>query len=183
MFEAILLLLPIPFILLYGSGPVTNLITLVLLILCLPGFFVMRGGAPFVATPRSTLLRMLKLASIKPGETVIDAGCGDGRMLVAATKQGAIAVGFERSLPTYLVAKFRSIQHKNMHVFFRDLWKQDYSKADVVFCYLLTDTMRKFEQKIWPTLKPGARVVSHAFSFKHIEPDAKENGALLYIKK
>jgi len=183
MFEAILLILPVPFILIWGSGPLVHWISLALLLICLPGFLVMRGGAPYVATPKRIMNAMLKLANIHSGETVIDAGCGDGRMVLAAAKKGAKAIGFERSVPTYIVARMRSLFQKNANVLFRDLWKQDYSKADVVFCYLLTDTMRKFERVVWPTLKPGARVVSHVFTFEHVQPDAKEGGAVLYIKK
>ncbi|TSC57864.1 MAG: hypothetical protein Greene041662_871 [Candidatus Peregrinibacteria bacterium Greene0416_62] len=46
----------------------------------------------------------------------------------------------------------------------------------------LRDTMHDFERKIWPTLKPGCRVVSHAFTMKDIPAERKEGDAVLYVK-
>jgi SAM-dependent methyltransferase len=182
-FEAILLLVPIPLILFYGEGSLPQWFALAMLFICLPGILVMRGGAPFVATPKRIMDGMLRLAAIKPGETVIDAGCGDGRMVFAAAKLGAKAVGYELSVPTFALAKLRSFFHPGSAILYKDIWKQDYRGADVVFCYLLIDTMKKFEKTVWPTLKPGARVVSHAFKFKDVVPDGEDSGAYLYVKK
>lgn len=182
MFEAIILIVPLPFMI-WAPPEVTQWVVIASLLICLPGMLVMRGGAPFVATPKHILKTMLKFADIKRGETVIDAGCGDGRMVLEAAKLGANAIGYELSIPTFLVAKIRTLLHSNAHILFRNFWKQDYRNADVVFCYLLRDTMQTFEQTIWPTLKPGARVVSHVFRFKNVEPDREENGALLYTKR
>ena len=183
MFEALFLLAPIPVILWYGNGALGQWAAIVSLLICLPGILVMRGGAPFVATPKKIMDGMLRLAKIKPGEVVYDAGCGDGRMVFAAADLGASGIGFEMSLPTFVYAKIRSLWHKNSSIRFQNLWKQDYRNADVIFCYLLTDTMQKFQRTVWLTLRPGTRVVSHAFKFKDVTPDGQDNGALLYIKK
>ena len=52
--------------------------------------------APFVPTPNDVVRTMLQLAELKPGETVYDLGCGDGRIvLMAAQEFGAKAVGVE----------------------------------------------------------------------------------------
>lgn len=183
MFEAILLLFPIPFILFFGHGALAQWLAIASLLICLPGILVMRGGAPFVATPKRTMDGMLRLAKIKPGEIVYDAGCGDGRMVFAAAKLGAKGIGFEMSVPTFVYAKLLSLFRPNTDIQFKNLWAQNYADADVIFCYLLTDTMQKFQRTVWPTLKPGTRVVSHAFKFKDLAPDGEDAGAILYIKK
>src|SRR5450631_3675288 len=54
--------------------------------------------APYVPSPQRIVDRMLELASVKPGETVFDLGCGDGRVLItAAQRYNAKAVGIEIS--------------------------------------------------------------------------------------
>ncbi len=154
-----------------------------LLLLCLPGVLAMRSAAPFVTTSRKTMCAMLGLAQIKAGERVYDLGCGDGRIVFAASKQGAIATGYEMSIPAYLIAKIRSCMHPHASILYGNLWKQDYRDADVIFCYFLKDTMQGFHRRIWPSLKTGCRVVSHAFTIDGIEATARDGDAVLYVKR
>lgn len=166
----------------FVGGGTGMLITFIAIGLCIPGLLVMRGAAPYVMTPKKTMRMMLDLAAIKKGDTVYDLGCGDGRLVFEAAKRGAEAVGYEFSLPTYVVAKVRSWFHPQAKILYGNFWTKDYRDADVVFCYLLSDTMPIFEKKIWPMLKPGCRVVSHAFSMKDVQPKRKEGGVLLYVR-
>lgn len=151
-------------------------------LILLPGLLVIRSGAPFVPSSRETVQRMLKLANIKPSECVVDLGCGDGRLVIAAAKLGAQAIGYERSLPTFLLAWIKALPHRRARIRFRNFWKQDHRNADVVFCYLLTSTMQEFRDCIWPTLKPGCRVISHAFRMAGVEPRAHDGNVVLYIR-
>src|SRR5439155_3093843 len=41
---------------------------------------------PYVPTHPKVVTAMLKLATVKEGETVYDLGCGDGRIVIAAVK-------------------------------------------------------------------------------------------------
>lgn len=171
----IILLVPI------SRGSVFLLVLAVIVII--PGMYATWYGAPFVPTPRRLVRRMLALANIKPGETVYDLGCGDGRLVFAAAKLGANAIGYEFSVPTFLFAKLRSLFSPRTTIQMRDFWKQDYRDADVIFCYLLTETMVTFKTIVWPQLKPGCRVVSHTFSMKDITPIYKEEGVVVYEKE
>ena len=157
-------------------------VLLVSLLLALPGLWAMYTGAPFLPTPRRIVDAMLPLAAIQPGERVYDLGCGDGRLVFAAAACGADAVGYEFSLLSYLLAKARSLFHRRAHIAFRNFWKQDYRDAAVVFCFLTMDTMKRFEREIWPPLKPGCRVVSHAFKMPSIPVTREMGGAVLYVK-
>lgn len=154
-----------------------------MLIFSLPGIYAMVTGAPFVPTPSKTLKKMIELAKVKKGENVFDLGCGDGRIVFAAAAEGAKAVGYELSVPTFLLARFRSLFKPKAKILYRNFWSQDYRNADVIFCFLLTDTMQKFYQHIWPQLKPGCRVVSNAFKIKNLNPQASDGQAVLYVKK
>jgi SAM-dependent methyltransferase len=176
---ALLMVLPfagltnIPFLVLY----------VVVLALCLPVIrLIMQAGPPFVPTPKKTVQDMMKLAAIKPGDIVYDLGCGDGRLLIAAAEKGAVAIGYELSMPTYLLARFRTFGRTNISVRYGDFWKKDLSDADVIVCYLLMQKMKIFEETIWLRLKPGARVVSHSFTLPNIKPTAKEGDGVLYVK-
>jgi len=175
-FLAPLLLLAVPFLIHHPFW---------LAFLCLllaPGVYAMCTGAPFVPTSRSTMAKMFTLADIKPHERVYDLGCGDGRLVFEAAKKGAHATGYELSPPIYLSAKIRALFHPRSHIFYRDFWRQNIGDADVVFCYLLTDSMQTFKQKMWPTLKPGTRVVSHAFAMNGIEPVNQMGDVRLYVR-
>ena len=151
-------------------------------LIVLPRLYGMWKGAPYVPTSGITMRRMFDLADIKKGDLVYDLGCGDGRLVFAAAKKGARAIGFECSIPTYLLAKLRSFFHPGASVRFRDFWKQDYTNADIILCYLLTTTMQTFKAVVWPQLKPGCRVVSHSFKMEGIEPSKVLENAVLYVK-
>ncbi|TSC57869.1 MAG: putative RNA methylase [Candidatus Peregrinibacteria bacterium Greene0416_62] len=109
----------------WWSSPWSYVAAGILLLLCLPGVFVMRGAAPFVSTPRSTMQAMLRLAAIRPGERVVDLGCGDGRLVFAAAKEEASATGYEMSVPAYIIAKARSLFHPGARICFGNFWHQN----------------------------------------------------------
>lgn len=155
-----------------------------LVLLCIPDLIlVFRKSPPFVPTMKRDLRRMMALARVQEGDLVIDPGCGDGRLVFAAADLGAQAIGYEMSIPAWAWATLRSLFHPRSSIVFGDFWTKDYSQADVVFCYLLTDVMQTFHERIWPQLKPGCRVVSNSFSMKTEKPVETDRGVRLYIKK
>lgn len=155
----------------------------VILIFCIPDLILgFRKSPPFIPSFQRDVRLMMRFAAIKKHDVVIDPGCGDGRLVFEAAKQGAKATGYEFAVPAYLYAKIRSLFYPGSSIRFGDFWKQDYSKADVVFCYLLPDTMKLFHANIWPQLKPGCRVVSNSFAMKTLKPVQSEQGIHLYIK-
>lgn len=134
--------------------------------------------APYVASPVRVVDRMLELANIRPGETLYDLGCGDGRILIAAVqKYQAKAVGVEIS--PKLVAEARSrIQKAGINdqarVIEGDLLKTDLSGADVVTMYLVTSLNEELRPRLEKFLKPGARVVSHDYAVPGWKPSRIE---------
>jgi SAM-dependent methyltransferase len=134
--------------------------------------------APFVPTPHDVVDRMLKLAEVGPPDVVYDLGCGDGRIVIAAAqKYGASGVGIDydpqRIQEAKENAKKAGVEGK---VTFRqqDAMTVDVSPATVVTLYLLSGSNLKLRPILTKQLRPGARIVSHAFSMGDWEPLKKD---------
>ena len=130
--------------------------------------------APFVGTPPNVVEEMLELAQLKPGETLYDLGCGDGRIIIMAAQQfRAYAVGVELD-----EGRFKRCSNKiqelglesQVKVVHGDLMKVDLAPADVVTLYLLTSSNEKIKPNLEHYLKQGARVVSHDFEIPGWKP-------------
>jgi SAM-dependent methyltransferase len=120
----------------------------------------------YVPTPQSVVERMLEIAKVGPADYVIDLGSGDGRIAVTAGRRGARALGVD--LNPDRIAEARANAERNGvadRVTFRqqNLFETDISSATVLTLYLLPELNLRLRPRIL-ALKPGTRVVSHAFS-------------------
>jgi ubiquinone/menaquinone biosynthesis C-methylase UbiE len=142
--------------------------------LALPATAVQESLAPYVPTPQEVVDRMLALAEVTAKDVVYDLGCGDGRIVItAAQKYGAHGVGVdidpERIQESQANAKKAGVA--NLVSFkLQDATKVDVSPASVVTLYLLSSSNLKLRPILTRELKPGARIVSHAFSMGDWEP-------------
>jgi SAM-dependent methyltransferase len=128
----------------------------------------------YVPTPDGVVKEMMDLAEVKPGDVVYDLGCGDGRIVIAAAKRGAAkAVGVdidpERIREAWANAREEGVADKVAFVE-GDLFQMDFSDADVVTLYLLPDLNLKLRPKLL-ALRPGTRIVSHAFDMGDWKPE------------
>lgn len=120
---------------------------------------------------------MLRLAGTGPQDYVIDLGSGDGRIVIAAARHGARAHGIE--LDPRLVEKSRE-NARAAGVADKASFQQgdvlvtDISKATVVTVYLLPSLLYRLQARFIDELKPGTRVVSHAFPLLSWKPDRSE---------
>ena len=141
----------------------------------------------FVPTPQEVVDAMLTLAKVGPSDVVYDLGSGDGRIPITAAKtHGARGVGIDidpqrireatENLKTAGVAdKVRFLN--------QDLFTTNISEATVVTLYLLPSLNLKLIPKLNAELKPGTRVVSHAFDMGGIKPISTQNvnGRTIYF--
>ena len=141
---------------------------------------------PFVPTPQDVVDKMIELAGVKKGDTVYDLGSGDGRIVITAAKKGARAVGFE--IDGDLGKESRENIQKagvqnSAEIRQQDILTVDLSAASVITMYLLPDVNLRLRPNILSQLKPGSRVVSHAFDMGDWKPDRTEriNGRTVYL--
>ena len=131
--------------------------------------------APYIPTPQDVVDRMLADANVTSSDTVYDLGSGDGRIVItAAKKYGAHGVGID--IDPDRISESRS-NARNAGVgdlveFQRgDILQADVSRATVVTLYLVSSANLKLRPLLTKQLRPGARIVSHAFGMGDWEPD------------
>ena len=130
----------------------------------------------FVPTPPEVVAAMLKLARVGKGDVVYDLGSGDGRIPIAAVKDfGADrAVGIDID-PQRIREANQNLQQAGVgdRVKFlnQDLFTTNLSEASVVTLYLLPSLNLKLLPKLKAELKPGTRIVSHAFDMGDWVPE------------
>src|SRR5262245_55521601 len=133
------------------------------------------GTVPYVQTPVEIVERMMRMAEVGPGDSIIDLGSGDGRIVIAAAKRGArgLGVDLDPSLVKLATENARKAGVASRARFeTRDIFDTDLSGATVVAFYLLPD----FNAKLMPrllALKPGTRIVSHDGGIGAWPPDEK----------
>jgi hypothetical protein len=133
------------------------------------------GDTPYVQTPQNVVDTMLEIAKVRPGDTVIDLGSGDGRMVITAAKKYG-ARGFGVDLDRKLVALANRNAAKagvaDRAVFYqRDLHATDVSSATVMSIYLLPEVNLMIRTRLLATLRPGTRIVSHDYGMGEWKPD------------
>jgi SAM-dependent methyltransferase len=142
---------------------------------------------PFVPTPEDTVDQMLRLAEVRPGDIVYDLGSGDGRIVITAVrKYGARGVGVdidpERVTEANQNARKAGVAEQ---VEFRqgDLFKAEIGEATVVTLYLLPSVNERLKPKLLSELRPGTRIVSHAFDMGGWKPvrEMEVDGRTLYL--
>ena len=130
----------------------------------------------FVPTPFRVVDLMLEVARIRAGDVLFDLGSGDGRIVIAAAKRfGIKATGID--IDPLLIAQSRvnaDTARVSHLVGFReaDLFTTDLRPASVVTLYLLPALNVRLRPKLFEELRPGSRVVSHAFDMGDWKADS-----------
>jgi precorrin-6B methylase 2 len=131
----------------------------------------------YVPTPKDIVRKMLALAGVRRGETVLDLGAGDGRILIEAARGfGAHAIGVEIDPERVETIRQRlaraGVEAKVVQGDFMDV---DVSSADVVTIYLSASVNEKLGPKLKSELKVGARVVSLDYELPGWESEKEWN--------
>lgn len=130
---------------------------------------------PFVPTDKRIIREMLRLADVGRKDIVYDLGSGEGCILIAAAKdRGARGIGIEidplRIADAMEYAADAYVEHR-LDFVEESIFDADISEATVVTMYLLQSVNVQLRPKLLSELRPGTRIVSHAFHMGDWQPD------------
>lgn len=132
-----------------------------------------RGFAPFVATKRKVIKRIVNEFEIGEDTKIYELGCGRAGFLRAVRKihPGVELVGIEYSFLPYLIGQIQNaFTRSNLKIKKKNFFKVDLSEADVIYCYLNGDMMKKLSEKFKKECKEGAMIISYMFPIHDMEP-------------
>lgn len=122
------------------------------------------GGALYVSTSGKKIKAFLDAIPMTPNQVLIDLGCGDGRVLRSAGRKYSIkGIGYEINLMACLYANILCFGCRRIEIRRCSFWNRKLTEADVVFCYLFPDVLKKLADKFRKELRPGTIVVSCNF--------------------
>ena len=140
----------------------------------------------WVPTPDALVKRMLQLGGVTKDSYVIDLGAGDGKIVIAAARDfGARGLGIEYN-PDMVAHAQRLAQAAGVADRARfekaDIFESDFSKADVITMYLLPTLNLRLRPTLMK-LKPGTKLVTHAFTMGGWQPDevSRADGATAHL--
>lgn len=149
------------------------------MLICFAG--VLLVGAPYLPTLTPQVAAALKLADLQPGQTLLELGCGDGKVVVAAAKQGIRVVGYELNPILAGITWLRTWRYRQLvTVHCADFWRQEWPPADAIFIFLLPKYMDKLDKKVMQYTKHEVKVVSFAFAVPNRTADAEMAGVFMY---
>jgi SAM-dependent methyltransferase len=121
-------------------------------------------GAPFLPIFRRDAIAALDLAGIQPGQTILDLGSGDGRLLLEAARRGAHAIGYEINPLLVVWSKIVTWRYRRLvTVRWVDMWRVSLPPADVIYTFLLNRYMSRLDRKLTAEIKTPTVVVSYVF--------------------
>lgn len=133
---------------------------------------------PFLPTPHAVAERMVRMASLQPGEFVMDLGAGDARLLLSAERAvpSIRAIGYELQPLAWLLGRLRILLRRSkVRLLLRDARTADLRGVDCLFLYLTPELLREFSAKFACELKPGTRILSYAFAMPDLTPVIEED--------
>lgn len=159
----------------------------IFLLFCISPVAAQEPDVIFVPTSEATVMAMLEIADVDSLDVVYDLGSGDGRIVItAAQKFGAKGVGIDID-PQRIKEANENAESANVtdkvEFIQGDLFESDFSEASVVTLYLLSSLNERLRPILMEQLKPGTKIVSHAFKMGDWEPEKTKyvNGNTIYL--
>lgn len=143
--------------------------------------FVVAFGAPFLPTFKAKVELALDLIDLRPGQTLLELGSGDGRVLKAAAKRGIRAVGYELNPLLVIYSKIVTWRYRKLvKVYWGNYWHRQWPAVDGIFVFLLQPYMEKLDKNISARTKKGTKLVSFAFTIDSRKAVKSKEGVYLY---
>lgn len=158
-----------------------DVLWLVATVLVLAFGFVVLFGPPYLPTRRKQIETALDLLALKKGQTLLELGSGDGRVLRAAASRGWRVVGIELNPLLVLVARLNTWQYrKRVKIIWGNYFRVSWPEAQGIFTFMLPRQMAQLDRYIEASVKHPVRLASFAFEIPDKKPASKRDGVFLY---
>ena len=138
-------------------------------------------GAPYVPILGQDRRKLLELTNLKPGQTIIDLGSGDGRLLYAAASQGINGIGYEINPLLVLISTIVCWRYRSrVKIHLANFWQQPLPKADAIYVFLIDRYMTKLKHKLVSDITEPTLVVSYVFALPTVQPIRTNATAAVY---
>lgn len=142
---------------------------------------------PYVQTPPHVVTAMLRMAGAGPGDVVLDLGCGDGRIPIAAAREfGAEGLGYDLDPERIAEARENALiagVGGQVRFFQENLFRAPLERASVITMFLMPNVLEELRPRLLRELSSGTRIVSHSFPLRAwpVERKVVVEGRTLYL--
>lgn len=158
-----------------------NIVVIVSVALLFIFSFVVLFGAPFVPTLKKRAEDAFELLDLKSGETLLELGSGDGRILRLAAKKGIKGIGYELNPLLVWYSRLRNWRYRKLISFkCRNFWHVELPESDAIYTFLLDKYMDKLDKKIIQEKQKSVKLVSFAFKIPNKKIIKEKNALFLY---
>ena len=158
-----------------------DVLVIIIGILLLSFSFVLLFGAPFLPTLKPQINEALNLLNLQPDQTMLELGCGDGRVLIAAAQRGLNVIGYELNPVLFGISWLRTRRYGNkVIVVWGDFWRISWPPAEGVFGFILPIYMTKLNKKIMQYPHKPIKLASFAFAIPGEKPAQISKSIFLY---
>lgn len=146
--------------------------------------YVIMFGAPFLPTLTPQVKNALDMIDLEPGQTLLELGSGNGKVMIAAAERGIKVIGYEINPILVVYSWLRTRKYgKNVQVKFANFWYSKLPPTDGIFVFLLQPYMKKLDTKIEQECSKPVKLVSFAFFIPDKKPNKEHQGMRLYLYK
>lgn len=148
---------------------------------------VLLVGPPYLPTLNKQVEAALDMLELEKGQTLLELGCGDGKVLVAAARRGLRVTGIELNPILVVICWLRTLRYrKQVKVVWGNYWRTSLWPAETagIFGFVLPKYMTKLDETIiaWKQTRK-LRLASFAFAIPDKPVDQQRDGVFLYIYK
>lgn len=147
--------------------------------------FVVFFGAPYLPSMKRQIQASLDLLNLREGQTLLEIGCGDGRVMRAGAERGLRVIGYELNPILVIFARIHTWKYrKQVQVRWGNFWQANWPETDGIYVFLLDKYMKKLDKVIIQTYggRP-VKLVSFAFRIPGKKVTKELNGVYLYTYK
>ena len=138
-------------------------------------------GAPYLPTLTPQMQAAIRLANLQPGDTLLELGCGDGKVVAAAAAQGYKVVGYELNPILAVICWARCFKYRRqVKIIWGNFWSAPWPPAEAIFVFLLPKYMKKLDKKIVQYSHKPVKLISFAFEIPGQQPTKTAQGVFRY---